>query len=76
MSFAADYKISERWQVQWLEQFDFGHDTGLTHRLHLRRKLHEWFVTMEFELDETRGETQFSLLFTPVGLSEGKARLR
>jgi len=72
---SADYKISERWQVQLLEQFDFGKDAGLEHRVSFRRKLHEWYVTVEFEVDDSRSETSVALLFTPVGMENFKIKM-
>jgi len=74
-TFSADYKISERWFIQWLEQFDFDQDKGLEHRFRFRRRLKEWFVTVEFEVDESRSETSVSLLFTPVGMEHIRLRL-
>jgi len=74
LTFQAEYKLTERWHLQWLEQRDFRQDEDLRHRFLIRRKFKEWYVSIVFDVDESRQETVVSLQLTPVGVPEAVMR--
>lgn len=73
-----DYRLSCKWQVGALWQYDFQGDAALTQRLVLTRSLHRWLLEIAFQRDEGEegggADTSISLTLIPQGLPETQLR--
>ena len=73
-----DYRLSQKWQLGTLWQYDFQADAALTQRLVLTRRLHRWLLEISFERDEGeedgQANTSISLTLIPQGLPETQLR--
>jgi len=71
-----DYKVSGKWEVGALWQYDYQADEPLTQRVVLTRRLHRWLLEMAFERDEGedggRADTSLSVTLIPQAIPEAK----
>ena len=68
-----DWRLTEKWSVAVLEQYDLDDQSGLEHRIELRRHGHDFTVAFGFERDRGDGDVAFTFALYPSFLSKGRA---
>jgi hypothetical protein len=65
-------KLNEKWSVRSFYQYDFRSERLIQQGYSIRRKLHEWYLSFQLEVDEGVKETRFSINLYPVFLQDSK----
>ncbi len=68
-----DWRLTDKWSVALLEQYDLEQDNGLEHRYELRRHGHDFTLAFGFERDRGDGDLAFTFSLYPSFLSRGRA---
>ncbi|MBL8842182.1 MAG: hypothetical protein JNL90_11720 [Planctomycetes bacterium] len=68
-----DWRLTDKWSVALLEQYDLEQRNGLEHRYELRRHGHDFTLTFGFERDRGDGDLAFTFALYPSFLMRGRA---
>lgn len=60
-----DYRLTDKWSVAALEQYDFFQGSGLEHRYELRHIGDDFTIAFGFERDVAAGNTSFTIAIYP-----------
>ena len=69
-----NYKLSERWTVGFLGQYDIGLGSVNNYRFILRRRMHRWILEAVYEYDAGDSDHAFMLILEPQGVPEARFR--